>query len=69
MIVLDLKSKEGLEAFMALVDRADIFVSNYTPRALKDLGIDGPVLTKRNPGLIYATANGFGPNGPIAGKN
>ena len=47
-----------------LVDNADIFLSNYREPALKRIGMGYERLSERNPRLIYATANGFGPLGP-----
>jgi CoA:oxalate CoA-transferase len=63
-IVIDLKSKEGKEVFLRLVDTADVFLNNMSIEAPEKLGIGAGVLMKRNPRLIYAQASGWGRNGP-----
>ena len=45
---------------------ADVFVSNYRPKAIKRLGFDYETLHELNPRLIYATISGFGEEGPAA---
>ena len=47
-----------------LVDTADVFLSNYREPALERIGMGYERLSQRNPGLVYAVANGFGPDGP-----
>ncbi len=65
-IVLDMKSTEGLAAFLRLVDVADIVVENFRPGVADRLGIGAQALRDRNPRLIYCTLNGFGTGGPFA---
>jgi crotonobetainyl-CoA:carnitine CoA-transferase CaiB-like acyl-CoA transferase len=65
-IVLDLKTEKGLELFLELIDRADVFVNNLSIEALQRMGIGPEVLLKRNPRLIYAHASGWGRRGPDA---
>jgi crotonobetainyl-CoA:carnitine CoA-transferase CaiB-like acyl-CoA transferase len=66
-IVIDLKSQEGKEIFLRLVDSADVFLNNMSIEAPQKLGVGADVLMKRNPGLIYAQASGWGRNGADAG--
>lgn len=65
-LVLDLKTKEGKEVFMALIDRADVFLNNMSIGAPIKMGIGPDVLLERNPRLIYAQASGWGRKGPDA---
>jgi len=65
-IALDLKAPPGLDAFLALVDRADVFVENLRPRVKHRLGIGPDVLLARNPRLVYASVSGFGQDGPYS---
>ena len=65
-IKLDLKSDEGREAFLALVDSADVLVENYRPQVMARLGLGYETLAARNPRLIYVAINGFGSEGPYA---
>jgi crotonobetainyl-CoA:carnitine CoA-transferase CaiB-like acyl-CoA transferase len=65
-VALDLKAPEGLGAFLALIDRADVFVENLRPSVKHRLGIGPDVLLARNPRLVYASLSGFGQTGPYA---
>ena len=65
-IALDLKDPAGLDAFLALVDRADVFVENLRPSVKHRLGIGPEVLLARHPRLVYASLSGFGQDGPYA---
>ena len=63
-VCVDIHTEIGLELVDQLVDTADVFLSNYREPALERIGMGYERLSKRNPGLVYATANGFGPDGP-----
>ncbi|MFF0516853.1 CaiB/BaiF CoA transferase family protein [Streptomyces sp. NPDC004250] len=63
-VVLNLRVPEGREALLRLLDAADVFLQNMNPSKLQQLGIDGPALLRRNPGLIYCAMSGFGLDGP-----
>lgn len=63
-VVLDLKTEEGRELARALVDRADVFVSNLRPGALDRMGLDPDTLRGRNPRLVYCSVTGYGVEGP-----
>ena len=65
-VALDLKAPAGLEAFLALVERADVFVENLRPSVKHRLGIGPDVLLARNARLVYASLSGFGQDGPYA---
>lgn len=67
-IALDLKSTEGREAFLKLVETADVFLTSLRPKALRALRLDVDDLRARNPRLIYARGNGLGFRGPEADK-
>ncbi|WP_219416218.1 CaiB/BaiF CoA transferase family protein [Pseudonocardia nigra] len=65
-VVLDLKSDAGRAAFLRLVAGADALVENLRPGALRRLGLGPDELTAHNPRLVYASASGFGQDGPLA---
>jgi crotonobetainyl-CoA:carnitine CoA-transferase CaiB-like acyl-CoA transferase len=65
-MVLDLKTERGMEIFLKLIDRADVFVTNLSIDAPIKMGIGPEVLLKRNPRLVYAQASGWGRKGPDA---
>jgi crotonobetainyl-CoA:carnitine CoA-transferase CaiB-like acyl-CoA transferase len=65
-IALDLKSTEGKEVARRLVAQADVVMENFRPGVFARLGFDQATLDALNPGLIYASASGFGSSGPMA---
>jgi crotonobetainyl-CoA:carnitine CoA-transferase CaiB-like acyl-CoA transferase len=65
-IVLDMKTKKGMEIFLKLVDKADVFLTNMSIDAPQRMGIGPDKLLKRNPRLIYTHASGWGRQGPDA---
>ncbi|MGE4306244.1 MAG: CaiB/BaiF CoA transferase family protein [Novosphingobium sp.] len=67
-IAIDLKSDEGRELFLQLVETADVFLTSIRPGALKRLGLTLDVLRERNPRLIYAHGNGLGFRGEQADR-
>ncbi|MDR2162462.1 MAG: CoA transferase [Clostridiales Family XIII bacterium] len=66
--ILDLKSKEGNEAFLSLVKTADVVTENFAPGVMEKLGIGYNVLKGINPRIIYGSIYGFGSFGPYAGR-
>jgi crotonobetainyl-CoA:carnitine CoA-transferase CaiB-like acyl-CoA transferase len=67
-LAIDLKAPAAHAAFRALIGKADIFISNVRPAAMKGLGLDAPALRAINPALIYCAAYGFSERGPYAGR-
>lgn len=67
-LTLNLKTKQGKEIFDRLIEKADVFLSNFRPNVHMRLGIDYETLSSRNPGLIYCTITGYGNDGPYAEK-
>jgi crotonobetainyl-CoA:carnitine CoA-transferase CaiB-like acyl-CoA transferase len=67
-IALDLKSTEGREIAMALIEQADILVENNRPGVLERLGFDYPSLSKKNPGLVMVRISGYGQDGPYSSR-
>lgn len=65
-IVLDLKSEEGKASLRTLLARADVLVENMRPGALTKMGFGYEDLRGEFPELIYASASGWGQDGPLA---
>lgn len=63
-VAIDLKTPEGKEAMLRLLDTADVFIENYRPGAFDALGLGYDALRRRNPGLIYCSLSAFGSTGP-----
>ena len=67
-VVLDLKTDAGRDAFLGLVDDADVVIENFRPGTLERLGIGPDVLSARNPRLVLLRVTGFGQDGPYASR-
>jgi len=67
-IAVNLKTPEGLEILYKLVAKSDIFVENFRKGVAERLGLGYEDLIKYNEKIIYASASGYGPGGPDAGK-
>lgn len=65
-IVVNLKSEEGVETFLRLVENADVVIDPYRPGVCEKLGIGPDVCLARNPKLIFARMTGWGQEGPMA---
>jgi len=62
-VVINLKTKEGLQTFLELVKCSDVVVDNFRPGVMKRLGIDYAVLKDVNPRIIHCSITGFGSTG------
>ena len=65
-IALDLKTERGREIMYRLVEESDVFLSNLSPEALDDWGLDYAKLARINPRIVYATNTGYGPQGEVS---
>ena len=67
-VALDLKDANDMALMHAMLAKADIFVSNLAPGAVKRMGLDGDSLRQVNAGLIACTVTGYGETGAAAQK-
>ena len=67
-IALDLKTEEGREALLKLIETADVFLTSLRPKAIRGLRLDVDDVRARNPKIIYARGNGSGFRGPEADR-
>jgi itaconate CoA-transferase len=65
-VVLDLKTARGRQALDALIARADVFVCNLAPAAVRRLGLEPGLLAGRHPRLVACQLSGYGEDGPYA---
>ena len=65
-VEIDLKSAEGAARLRALLAQADVLVENLRPGALARMGFGYEDLKDEFPGLVYASASGWGQDGPLA---
>ena len=67
-VKLDLKSDQGKKALWDLIATADVLVTNMRAAALERLGFSAAEVRKRHPTIVYCLANGYGQDGPYAGR-
>jgi alpha-methylacyl-CoA racemase len=65
-ISIDLKSPEGVEVLLRLVEKADAILEAFRPGVTERLGIGPDVALARNPKLVYGRLTGWGQEGPLS---
>lgn len=65
-IRLNLKSPQGVEILMRMVERADGLIEGFRPGVIERLGIGPDILLKKNPALVIGRMTGWGQEGPIS---
>jgi alpha-methylacyl-CoA racemase len=63
-LALDLKTPAGRDAFLKMVDQADVIVESFRPGVMQKLGVDYATLAARNPKIIVCSISGYGQTGP-----
>ncbi len=69
-VTLDMAKPEGRAAAARLAEWADVVVENFSPKAMRNWGLDYETLRRRNPGLIMLSTclnGGTGPQSGLAG--
>ena len=67
-VVLDVKQPSARKALLQLCERADVFITNTRPAAMRRLKLAYDDVRKVNPQLVYVSLMGYGDTGPYAGK-
>jgi succinate--hydroxymethylglutarate CoA-transferase len=67
-IAVDLKSVDGIATVKALVRSADVVYENFRPGVMDRLGLGYQQCREINPGIVYVSASGYGPDGPRVSK-
>ncbi len=65
-VAIDLKTPEGVQLVLELVDQADALIEGFRPGVAERLGIGPEPCLQRNPGLVYGRMTGYGQQGPHA---
>lgn len=65
-IVLDLRSKRGRDAALALAARCDVVLENFRPGTLEKWGLGPEQLDSVNPRVVLVRVSAFGQTGPLA---
>ncbi len=60
----DLKDPDDLRRVRELVARADVLIQNFRPGVMERIGLDWESVRALNPRLVYASATGYGEDGP-----
>jgi crotonobetainyl-CoA:carnitine CoA-transferase CaiB-like acyl-CoA transferase len=64
-IELDLKAPGAVDAVLAMVADADVFIQNYRPGVAERLGLGEAAVRAANPTVIYCSISAYGSEGPI----
>ena len=67
-LVLDLKTRGGRDAFLALVERMDAVLCSIRPAAMDRLGLGYEACRAVNPSIVHVALVGFGQSGPYAAR-
>lgn len=65
-IAVDLKTAEGIETVLQLVERSDALIEGMRPGVMERLGLGPDICLGRNPRLAYGRMTGWGQEGPLA---
>lgn len=63
-VTADLKSASDLAYVKQLVARADVIIQNFRPGVMERIGLDYEAVRELNPTIVYASATGYGTEGP-----
>jgi len=63
-IILNMKDPKGKEALFKLLEKADIFLTNWRQQALARQNLTYEVLHEKFPKLVFADCSGYGDVGP-----
>ncbi|MPY95318.1 MAG: CoA transferase [Acidimicrobiia bacterium] len=65
-VQVDLKSPEGRDAVLRMVEEADGLIEGFRPGVAERLGLGPDECLARNPRLVYGRMTGWGQQGPLA---
>jgi alpha-methylacyl-CoA racemase len=63
---INLKSPDGVEALLSLVEAADALIEGFRPGVAERLGFGPEVCLERNPRLVFGRMTGWGQEGPYS---
>jgi crotonobetainyl-CoA:carnitine CoA-transferase CaiB-like acyl-CoA transferase len=65
-LALNLREADGMGALKKLLKTSDVFIENFRPGTLEQMGLAPDALLALNPNLIIVRISGFGQTGPYA---
>ena len=63
-VAIDLKSADGAELLLRLVESADVVIENFRPGTLERWGVGWDAIHAANPRTVLVRVTGFGQDGP-----
>jgi crotonobetainyl-CoA:carnitine CoA-transferase CaiB-like acyl-CoA transferase len=63
-MALDLKAAPARDAFLKMVEKADVVVESFRPGVMEKLGVGYDALAARNPKIVLCSISGYGATGP-----
>jgi len=67
-VTLDLKTEAGRDVALALTEKADVVVENFSTGVMQRLGLDYEKVKARNPRVVYCSISAYGRSGPHADR-
>ena len=67
-LAVDLKHPDGKAVMLRLLEGADVVMENFRPGVMDRLGLGYEQVRAVNPDIIYASATGYGPSGPMVDR-
>jgi len=65
-ICVNLKSPEGVETVLKMIEKADALLEGFRPGVMEKLGLGPDICLERNPSLVYGRMTGWGQEGPMS---
>jgi alpha-methylacyl-CoA racemase len=65
-IAIDLKSEEGRDTLLKLIESSDALIEGFRPGVMERLGLSPETCMARNRKLVYGRMTGWGQDGPYA---
>ena len=65
-IAVDLKTREGVDLVLDLVEQSDVLIEGFRPGVMERLGLAPDICLGRNARLVYGRVTGWGQDGPLA---
>lgn len=62
--IVDAGRPEGRALLARMAQQADVLVQNFRPGVIERMGIGYDALVGTNPGIVFVSVTGFGPDGP-----
>ncbi|MEE2732040.1 MAG: CaiB/BaiF CoA-transferase family protein [Pseudomonadota bacterium] len=65
-VQIDMKSAEGIQLLLDLVQKSDVLIENLRPGAVQRLGLDYTTVKAVKPDIVYTSMGMYGNEGPLS---